>query len=63
MSKHLEETGDSNQQRVLTQDHIIQKEMTRESLLRLREIGKILPPIDAEALVREGREAKDKSDN
>ena len=63
MSKNIEDTSELNQQQVLTQDHIIQKEMTRESLLRLREIGKTLPPIDAEALVREGREGKDKSDN
>ncbi|MBI3649799.1 MAG: hypothetical protein HY231_01985 [Acidobacteria bacterium] len=63
MSKNIEEASAPNQQPVITQDPLLHKEMVREALLRLREIGKGLPPIDAEALVREGREARDESDH
>lgn len=38
----------------------LRREEIRNALLRLREIGQSLPPVDAVAIVREGRDLTDR---
>lgn len=39
----------------LTSDQTIRREEVRQALLRLRKLGKGLPPVDAVEVIRDGR--------
>jgi hypothetical protein len=57
MSKDVEELNQTNQSQDIAQEREFKKKLALEALARLREKYHTLPPIDAEALIPEGRDA------
>ena len=57
MSKKIDTPKQDNQ---ISKGKSIDKEKVQQALLNLRNIGKNLPKVDAEIIIRESRESRDR---
>ncbi|MEW6128539.1 MAG: hypothetical protein AB1757_15980 [Acidobacteriota bacterium] len=57
MSKDIEEVSQTDLSQGVTQEQEFKKKLALEALADLREKYHTLPPLDAEVLIREGRDA------